>query len=89
MARDAKLLRWLAAQARLTQRRLEALEGGCRPGEILATVRHDISVLEANLEELKAKIMGDNDQGVNALNGRSDYCGKVVLLDKSLLGLID
>ena len=40
--------------------------------EILATVRHDITAVETNLEESKAKITSDTDQAVNALNGRID-----------------
>ncbi|CAE7517593.1 rihB, partial [Symbiodinium pilosum] len=40
--------------------------------EILATIRHDITAVETNLEESKAKITSDTDQAVNALNGRID-----------------
>ena len=44
--------------------------------EILATVRHDITAVETNLEESKAKITSDTDQAVNALNGRIDFTNK-------------
>merc|ERR1711977_542191 len=44
--------------------------------EILATIRHDITAVETNLEESKAKIVSDTDQGVNALNGRIDFTNK-------------
>ena len=35
--------------------------------EILATFRHDCTVLETNVEESKAKILSDTDQAVYAL----------------------
>ena len=35
--------------------------------EILATIRHDRTVLETNVEESKAKIVSDTDQAVYAL----------------------
>jgi len=41
--------------------------------EILATILHDITAVETNLEESKAKITSDTDQAVNALNGRIDH----------------
>merc|ERR1712176_1530428 len=44
--------------------------------EILATIRHDITAVETNLEESKAKITSDTDQAVNALNGRIDFTNK-------------
>merc|ERR1712146_765649 len=44
--------------------------------EILATIRHDITAVETNLEESKAKITTDTDQAVNALNGRIDFTNK-------------
>merc|ERR1712118_610932 len=44
--------------------------------EILATIRHDITAVETNLEESKAKIVSDTDQAVNALNGRIDFTNK-------------
>ena len=34
--------------------------------EVLTTIRHDITVLETNLEESKAKIKSDTDQAVHA-----------------------
>ena len=34
--------------------------------EVLATIRHDITVLETNLEESKAKITSDTDPAVHA-----------------------
>ena len=42
----------------------------------MATVRHDITAVETNLEESKAKITSDTDQAVNALNGRIDFTNK-------------
>jgi hypothetical protein len=39
---------------------------------MLATIRHDTTAVETNLEESKAKITSDADQTVNALNGRID-----------------
>merc|ERR1712196_233489 len=44
--------------------------------EILATIRHDITAVETDLEESKAKIVSDTDQAVNALNGRIDFTNK-------------
>ena len=41
--------------------------------EILATIRHDSTVLETNVEESKAKIVSDTDQAVYALNGGVDF----------------
>ena len=35
--------------------------------EILATIRHDSTVLETNVEESMAKIVSDTDQAVHAL----------------------
>ena len=35
--------------------------------EILATIRHDNTVLETNVEESNAKIVSDTDQAVYAL----------------------
>ena len=44
--------------------------------EILATIRHDSAVLETNVEESKAKIVGDTDQAVYALNDGVDFTNK-------------
>merc|ERR1740123_952925 len=44
--------------------------------EILATIRRDITAVETNLGESKAKIASDTDQAVNALNGRIDFTNK-------------
>merc|ERR1740129_2383029 len=44
--------------------------------EILTTIRLDITAVETNLEESKAKITSDTDQAVNALNGRIDSTNK-------------
>merc|ERR1712194_473899 len=41
-----------------------------------ATIRHDITAVETNLEESKAKITSDTDQAINALNGRIDFTNK-------------
>jgi len=44
--------------------------------EVLATIQHDITAVEMNWEEFKAKIIRDTDQAVNALNGRIDFTNK-------------
>ena len=44
--------------------------------ESLATVRHNITAVETNLEKSKAKITSDADQAVNALKGRIDFTAK-------------
>ena len=44
--------------------------------EILATTRHDNTVLETNVEEPKAKIVGDTDQAVYALNDGVQFTNK-------------
>ena len=44
--------------------------------EILATIRHDSTVLETNVGESKAKIVSDTDQAVYALNGGVDFTNK-------------
>jgi hypothetical protein len=44
--------------------------------EILVTIRHDITAVEMNLEDYKAKVTSDTDQAVNALNGRIDFTNK-------------
>lgn len=44
--------------------------------EILATVRHDITAVETNLEESKSKLAMDTDHAINALNGRIDFTNK-------------
>jgi len=53
--------------------------------EILATIRHDVTAVETNLEESKVKITSDTDQAVNALNGRIDVTNKD--LDATLASL--
>ena len=44
--------------------------------EILATIRQNITAVETNLEESKAKIVSYTDQAVNALNDRIDFINK-------------
>jgi len=39
-------------------------------------LQFDITAVETNLEESKAKIVSDTDQAVNALNGRIDFTNK-------------
>jgi len=41
--------------------------------EVLMTIRHDLTAIETNLEESKAKLTSDVDQVVNSLNGRIDF----------------
>ena len=44
--------------------------------EILATVRHEITVSETNVKESKAKIVIDTDHTVNAPSGHGDFTNK-------------
>ena len=44
--------------------------------EILATIRHDSTVLETNVEESKRKMVGDTDQAVYALSGGVQFTNK-------------
>ena len=44
--------------------------------DILATIRHESTALETNLEESKVKIVSDTDQVVNSLNGGVDITNK-------------
>ena len=44
--------------------------------EILATIRHDSTVLETNFKGSKAKVASDTDQAVCALNGGVNFTNK-------------
>mmetsp|Transcript_41267 Transcript_41267/g.81441 ORF Transcript_41267/g.81441 Transcript_41267/m.81441 type:complete len:320 (-) Transcript_41267:70-1029(-) len=65
--------------------RLDAHARSRQVDEILATCRHDITAVETNLEESRARIKSDTDQAVQAFNGRSDFTNKdLAVMQESL-----
>ena len=60
------------ARDKLSSFRLDADVRLRKVDEIPATIHRDITAVETNLEELRARIVRDTDQAVNSPNGRID-----------------